>query len=72
MVEEFVKEMAQIAYHKVLVNLLLRANVPSVNARYIYQPPDTSPVARKVDERWKAVRTAFNRLCSMHVDTMST
>ena len=70
--EEFVRETAKTAYHKELANLLLTANVLSVNVRYISRPPDTSPVAREVDERWRAVRTAFDRLCSMHVDASST
>ena len=64
-VEEFVREKAQTAYHKELANLLLGANVPSVNVRYISR----SPVACEVDEQWRAVKPAFNRLCSMHVDT---
>ena len=51
--------------------MILRANVPSVNVCYISRPPGTSPVAREVDEQWRAVRTAFNRLCSMHIDAMS-
>ena len=31
----------------------------------------TNRVAREVDERWRAVRTAFDRLCFMYVDAMS-
>ena len=50
-VEEFVRETTQTAYHKELANLLLTANIPSVNVRYISQSPSTSPVARKVDEQ---------------------
>ena len=65
--EEFVREKAQTAYHKELANLLLGANVPSVNVHSISR----SPVACEVDEQWRAVKPAFDRLCSMHVDAMS-
>ena len=50
---------------------LLRTNVPSVNVGYISRSPGTSPVACEFDEQWTAVRTAFNRLCSMYVVAMS-
>ena len=39
---------------------LKRDNTPSVNVGYIYWSLSTSPVARDVDEWWRAVRTAFD------------
>ena len=68
-VEEFVSETAQPAQHKELLAKLLRANTPSVG--YISRFLGTSPVARDIDEQWRAVRTAFDRLCFMYVDAMS-
>ena len=55
----------QTAYHKELANLLLRENAPSVKVHYIFRSPGTSRVTREVDEQWRAVRTAFDRLSTV-------